>query len=95
MASASSGALSQPLSNRKSAKLGNIMRHRRMMFPNNILCCTKAAGVLLRPFLVKLGVITETEMDILYQQTLIELRALDFCGIWHYMTAWGNKPEKS
>jgi len=66
-----------------------------MMFPNNILCCTKAAGVLLQPFLVKLGVITETEMDILYQQTLIELRALDFCGIWHYMTAWGNKPERS
>ena len=52
----------------------------------------KAAGELLRPFLVKLGVITEEEMKVLYQQTLIEMQAADFCAIWQYMTAWGNKP---
>ncbi len=31
-------------------------------------------------------------MDQLYQQILIEMLAEDFCGVWYYMTAWGNKP---
>ncbi len=47
---------------------------------------------LMRPFLVKAGLIEEAEMDRLYQQAMIEMMSEDFCGVWYYMTAWGSKP---
>jgi|SRR5450755_607138 ubiquinone/menaquinone biosynthesis C-methylase UbiE len=47
---------------------------------------------LMRPFLVKAGLVNEAEMDRLYQQGMIEMMAEDFCGVWYYMTAWGSKP---
>jgi hypothetical protein len=47
---------------------------------------------LMRPFLLKLGVIGEDELEQLYRQTLAEMQAPDFRGLWYYMTAWGNKP---
>jgi ubiquinone/menaquinone biosynthesis C-methylase UbiE len=47
---------------------------------------------LMRPFLVKAGLVEEAEMDRLYQQGMIEMMAEDFCGVWYYMTAWGSKP---
>jgi hypothetical protein len=47
---------------------------------------------LMRPFLLKLKVIAEEELDQLLQQMLIEMHSEDFCGIWYFSTTWGNKP---
>lgn len=47
---------------------------------------------LARPFFLNTGVTTEEEFDRTYQQMLVELRANDFTGMWHYMTALGTKP---
>lgn len=49
-------------------------------------------GLLLQPLLVNSGVTTQEEADQLYQQMLIEMQALDFCGMWHYMTVLGTEP---
>ncbi|QBD83087.1 class I SAM-dependent methyltransferase [Ktedonosporobacter rubrisoli] len=47
---------------------------------------------LVQPFLLKAGVATQEEIERIYQQMLIEMRADDYCGMWHYMTFWGKKP---
>ncbi|HLI88348.1 MAG TPA: methyltransferase domain-containing protein [Ktedonobacteraceae bacterium] len=52
----------------------------------------RVGAALMRPFLTKLGVISEAEFDQLYQQAMTEMQAPDFRGLWYYMTAWGNKP---
>lgn len=45
-----------------------------------------------QPFLLKWQVTTQEEIDRLYPQLLEELAAPDFCGIWWYLSAWGQKP---
>lgn len=52
----------------------------------------EVAYVLLQPFLVKTGVITQGEAEALYQRMLTEMRSDDFCAMWHFMTVWGTKP---
>ena len=47
---------------------------------------------LLRPFLLKMKVITQEELDELYQQAMTEVQADDFCGVMYYLSAWGQKP---
>lgn len=47
---------------------------------------------LLQPFLLKLKVITEAEIEQLYQQALAEVQADDFCAVLYYLSAWGRKP---
>lgn len=47
---------------------------------------------LLQPFLLKLKVITQEEIDLLYQQALTEVQADDFCAVLYYLSAWGRKP---
>jgi ubiquinone/menaquinone biosynthesis C-methylase UbiE len=44
-------------------------------------------------FLVKMKVATQEELDMLYQQALGEMMSDDFCGVWFYLSAWGEKPE--
>lgn len=38
------------------------------------------------------GVTTEQEYERLYQQMQAEMLASDFCGLWTYVTAWGETP---
>lgn len=48
---------------------------------------------LMQPFLIKTGVTTQEEVDALYYRALEEMQADDFCGLWYFLTVWGNKPE--
>jgi ubiquinone/menaquinone biosynthesis C-methylase UbiE len=47
---------------------------------------------LVQPFLVRMGVGTEEEIATLYEQALQEMQAPGFCGIWFYLSVWGEKP---
>jgi len=51
-----------------------------------------AAYQLLQPFLVSMQVTTQEELDHLYQQLPSEMLANDFCGMWFFLRAWGEKP---
>lgn len=53
----------------------------------------RVAGELMRPFMIKSGLMTEEQALQQYQQGLAEMQSEDFCGLWYYMTAWGQKPE--
>ena len=59
----------------------------------NVYRDAEVVGRLLQPLLINTGVTTEEEAEHLYQQMLIEMHADDFCGMWHYMTMWGVKPQ--
>ena len=48
-------------------------------------------GRLLQPLLVNSEVTTREEAERLYEQMLAEMHEEDFCGMWHYMTIWGQK----
>jgi ubiquinone/menaquinone biosynthesis C-methylase UbiE len=45
-----------------------------------------------QPFLIKWGVATQEELDVLYDKALAEMMSDDFCGIWYYLTVYGTKP---
>ncbi len=47
---------------------------------------------LMQPFLVKMGVTTQEEVEGLYQRMLEEMQLPDFCAIWFYLSVWGEKP---
>lgn len=53
----------------------------------------KIAFQLVQPFIVKMGVLSEAEVQERYNQMLVEIMSEDFCAVWSYMTAWGQKPE--
>ncbi len=49
---------------------------------------------LVKPYMLKVeGLTTEQEYERLYQQMQAEMLASDFCGLWTYVTAWGEKPR--
>ncbi len=48
---------------------------------------------LIQPFLIKMKVATQEELDGLYEQALDEMQSDEFCGIWFGLTAWGTKPS--
>ncbi len=49
---------------------------------------------LAKPFLLKVeGLTTEQEYNRLDQQMQAEMLAADFCGLWTFVTAWGEKPR--
>ena len=48
---------------------------------------------LAKPFHLRARGVTEQEYDRLYQQMQAEMLASDFCGLWTYVTAWGEKPS--
>jgi SAM-dependent methyltransferase len=52
----------------------------------------EVAYSLLQPFLVKAGVIMQEDLSRLYQQMLIEMHYDDFGALWHFTSAWGEKP---
>lgn len=52
----------------------------------------KAGLKLMQPFLLKMGVTTQEEIDHLYQQALDEMKSKDFCALLYLLSAWGEKP---
>jgi ubiquinone/menaquinone biosynthesis C-methylase UbiE len=48
---------------------------------------------LLQPLFVQMQLITQEELNSLYEQMEKELQADDFCGIDYYLTVYGNKPR--
>ena len=50
---------------------------------------------LAKRFHLRVKGLTEQEYDRLYQQMQAELLASDFCGLWTYLTAWGEKPAEA
>ena len=42
--------------------------------------------------LVGTGLITQPEMERLYERALAEMQQEDFCGMWHFTTFWATKP---
>lgn len=46
-----------------------------------------------QPFMVKMKVATPEEIEQSYQQMLLEMRSDNFCALWYYLTAWGQKPR--
>ena len=51
----------------------------------------EVGGQQARPFFVKMGVVTQAEIEDLYRQALIEMYSEDFRGMWHYLSVWGRK----
>jgi ubiquinone/menaquinone biosynthesis C-methylase UbiE len=50
------------------------------------------ASRLMQPFLLRMGVTTQKELEQVYEQALAEMLQEDFCAIWYYLTVWGEKP---
>ena len=48
---------------------------------------------LVQPFLLKMEIAPQEELDQLYQQMLLEMMRDDFCAIWSYLTVWGQKGD--
>lgn len=48
-------------------------------------------GLLLQPFLAKVGVATQEELEYLHDQMEKEFQAEDFCGLDYHLTVWGRK----
>ena len=57
-------------------------------FCQNIMIGSKLA----QPFMIKMDVSTQEELDRYYQQCLDEVYADDFRGVWYYLRVWGTKP---
>jgi len=47
---------------------------------------------LLQPFLVQLDVTTQPEIDVLYERTMEDMQANDFCALFFYYAVSGEKP---
>ena len=47
---------------------------------------------LFQPFIIRMGVATQEELDQLYEQMLSEMAQEDFRGLMFPLTAWGEKP---
>jgi len=45
-----------------------------------------------QPFLLKMGVATQEQVDQLYEQMLIDMLSDDFCGLWYFLTVYAEKP---
>lgn len=47
---------------------------------------------LVQPFILKMELITQEEVDQLYQRALTEMMSDDYCSLWYFLSAWGVKP---
>lgn len=50
---------------------------------------------LLQPFILKMDVATQKQLDTLYEQVLDEMPSEEFCALAFYLTVWGEKPGAS
>jgi SAM-dependent methyltransferase len=48
---------------------------------------------LIQPFLLKVGVATQQELDELYDQCFTDMLSEDFSALWCFVTVWGRKPS--
>jgi len=48
---------------------------------------------LVQPFVIKMKVATQEELDALYEQVLVEMLSQDFHALWYFFTAWGENPK--
>ncbi len=48
---------------------------------------------LMQPFLLKTDMATQAELDRVYQQALVEMHEDSFCGMWSFLTIWGEAPR--
>ena len=53
----------------------------------------EVAFLQVQPFMVKMKVASPEEIEKGYQQMLMEMQSRDFCALWYYLTAWGQKPH--
>ena len=47
---------------------------------------------LTQPFLLKLGIATQGEIERLYREAEIQMHLDEFCALWYLYTIWGQKP---
>ena len=52
----------------------------------------RTAFKLVQPFLVKIGIATQEELDRLYEQAMEEMQSEDFCSLTFMLTVWAQKP---
>jgi SAM-dependent methyltransferase len=50
---------------------------------------------LIRPFLLRTGLIEQDQLEQQIQQALAEMQQDDFCAVWTLVTVWGHKPAAS
>ena len=48
---------------------------------------------LIQPFLLKMRVATQEELNTLYDNVLLEMLSPDYRAIWYFLRVWGRKPE--
>jgi ubiquinone/menaquinone biosynthesis C-methylase UbiE len=53
---------------------------------------TRIVYLLSQPNLVGAGLISQPEVDQLYEQMLADMQQEDFCGMWHFTTCWATNP---
>lgn len=53
---------------------------------------TEIIYIQLHDTLIQMGLATQEELEELHQNIHIQMCQDDFCGIWHYVTAYGYKP---
>ncbi len=46
---------------------------------------------LIQPFLLKMNVATQEELDVLYEQCFDDMLSENFSALWCFVTAWGSK----
>jgi hypothetical protein len=49
---------------------------------------------LIQPYIIKMGVASQEELDTLYEQMLAEMLRDDFRGEWRFLSVWGVKPQE-
>lgn len=48
---------------------------------------------LIQPFFVKTGIATQEEAEALCQRALQEMMSPEYCALWYFLSAWGEKPR--
>jgi ubiquinone/menaquinone biosynthesis C-methylase UbiE len=48
---------------------------------------------LIKPFLLKMEVVTEKRFEQLFREATIDLLSDTYCGMWHFQTIWGEVPR--
>jgi len=47
---------------------------------------------LIKPFLLKMEVVTEEHFEVLCREATIDLLSDNYCGMWYFLTLWGEAP---
>ena len=45
-----------------------------------------------KPFLTRMGVVTDDHFDALYREATIDLLSDNYCSMWYFLTIWGEVP---